>query len=172
MNKKGDFNIALEMPLWVFRIGILILVLLIIVSGVSVFLTREIDVKKYESQLIMYNIYNCLSYDNHFGIIDSSKLNNLDKCFNFGNTKLNLTLRNLEDNSVQDRYIDHDGYKSSYPLCKIKTENEFMTCYATKDYVLMDNKPTLLEFSLVFPKEFEFQQRGGEFSGGGVVRSF
>ncbi|MDD5650564.1 MAG: hypothetical protein PHF86_09145 [Candidatus Nanoarchaeia archaeon] len=153
--KKGSFNLAMEMPLWVLRIGILILILLVIVSGVSIFLTREIDVNKYESQLIMYNIYNCLSYDNHFGMIDSTKLNNLDKCFNFGNIKLNLTLRNLEDNSVRDRYIDHDGYKLNYPLCKIKTENELMTCYITKDYVIMDNKPTLLEFSLVFPKNFE-----------------
>ena len=63
--KKGQFNIAMDMPLWFLRIGILIIILLVIVGGISMVLSRKIDVKKFESQLIMYNIYNCLAYNDH-----------------------------------------------------------------------------------------------------------
>lgn len=157
MNKKA-FNVAMEMPTWVVRLGILILVLIVIAAGVSIFLTRDIEVKRFESQMIMYNLYNCLSYEKHFGLIDSTKLNNLNGCFNFGNLKLNLTFRDLNNNVINEVFIDKDGYKRDFPLCKVKIENEVVTCYSSKDYVLIDNKPAVLEFNLIYPEKFEINK--------------
>lgn len=148
--KKGSFEIASEMPLWFIRIAVLIMVLIVIVAGVSVFLTRKIDVKQYESQLIMYNIYHCLSYQNHFGMIDSSKLNNLENCFDFKDLELGLKFTDLNGKLVAEKYINQDKFNLDRGLCNIKLSNEKVSCYFVKDYLFLDNKPVIFEFNSIY----------------------
>lgn len=147
--KKGQFNIAMDMPLWTLRIGILIIILLVIVGGISMVLSRKIEVKKFESQLIMYNIYNCLAYNNHLGIIDSSKLDKLENCFDFGNLEINITFRDMNGKALNEKYINKDKFIPDFPLCSAKIENEKLNCYTSSDYLLLVDKPVIFEYSII-----------------------
>ncbi|MBS3155569.1 hypothetical protein J4404_03690 [Candidatus Woesearchaeota archaeon] len=148
--KKAQFDIASEMPLWFIRIGVLIMILIVIVAGVSSFLTRKIDVKQYESQLIMYDIYNCLSYQNHFGMIDSTKLGNLENCFDFKDLELGLTFTDLDGKLVTEKYINQDKFIRDKRLCNVKMGNEKTSCYSARDYLFLDDKPVIFEFTSIY----------------------
>lgn len=147
--KKGQFNIALDMPTWFLRIAILIIILLVIVGGMSMVLSRKIDIKKFESQLIMYDIYNCLAYNNHLGIIDPSKLDKLENCFDFGNLEINITLRDMNGKALNEKYINKDKFDADFPLCNVKIENEKLDCYSSSDYLLLIDKPVIFEYSII-----------------------
>lgn len=172
--KKAQFNIAMEMPVWFLRIGILILILVVITAGISTVLTRKIEVKKFESQLILYNIYNCLSFENHMGVIDSNKLNNLENCFDFSNLEIELKFRDLDGNIINEKAINGDKFKVDWPLCNLKIENENFFCYTIKDYLIMDDKPAVLEYSIINPGQKVILQSfsGGSTGGGGAGRSY
>ncbi|MBS3163289.1 hypothetical protein J4427_01230 [Candidatus Woesearchaeota archaeon] len=168
--KKGQFNIAMDMPLWFLRIGILIIILLVIVGGISMVLSRKIDVKKFESQLIMYNIYNCLAYNDHFGIIDTSELDKLENCFDFGNLEINVTLRDLNGKALNDKYINKDKFISDFPLCSAKIQNEKLSCYSSSDYLLLIDKPVIFEYSIINQEQTVILPTlsGGSMGGGGA----
>lgn len=151
--KKSHFNIALEMPLWLVRIMVLILILVVVTLGISAFLSRTIEVKKFESQLVMYNVYNCLS-KNNIGVIDSTKIDNLEKCMDFGNLELGLNFTDLDGNLVKEKYLNKEKFLADINLCNIKIENERFSCYSNKDYLIMDDKPVILEFNLIYPDIF------------------
>lgn len=147
--KKGQFNLAMEMPLWFLRIGLLILILVVIVAGVSTVLSRNMDYKNFESQLISYDIYNCLSYNNHIGTIDASKLNNLDKCINFRNLEIRLNFTDFNNKPVIESYVNKEKFSADWPLCNVKLENENLLCYSSRDYVFFNDVPVTLEFSII-----------------------
>src|SRR3989344_7351456 len=112
--KKGQFNLAMEMPLWFLRIGMLIIILIVITAGVSIVLSREVDYKDFESKLILYNIYNCLSYDNHFGVIDPLKLKDLEKCLDFRNLEIKLSFFDLDNKLITESYVDKEGFSAEW----------------------------------------------------------
>ncbi|MBU0930270.1 MAG: hypothetical protein KJ623_04320 [Nanoarchaeota archaeon] len=149
----AEEDIAMEVPQWFLRISVLILILIVIVAGISLFLSREIDVKDYESRLLTYKIYSCLSYDNHFGIIDSSKLDNLEKCVNFGDMQLNIKFLDIKDNQLNEKFVNKDKFNKNWPLCNVKFQNENEFCYSKRDYLIMDNEPVILNFSIIIPEQ-------------------
>lgn len=158
----AEQNIAMEMPQWFFRIAVLILVLVVIMAGISMFLSREIDVKEYESRLITYKIYSCLSDNNHFGVIDSSKINNIENCIGLKDIQLNIQFLDLDENILNEKKLNEDKFNVNWPLCNVKTENEKLYCYSKRDYLIMDNKPIIFDFKIILSQQEDsgFFKRG------------
>jgi len=101
MNKRASFLISGEMLVWLFRMGILILVLVIFAVMVGIFVNKEVDTSVVEHKVIIDKIFlqqGCINY--YDGIkwrtysIDIKKFNieNLDKCYQSKDLGLDLGL--------------------------------------------------------------------------------
>jgi len=139
--KKGSYDVALELPQWFFRIFIVILVLTILVAGIYVHISRDIQIDKFESQMIKYNIYSCLSYGTSRlepGIIDRTKLPMFNSCIRSEDVILKMTLIN-EESKEEYFYPNENTFREKRPLCDIKLENFPYKCNTIKDYVILND---------------------------------
>ncbi len=166
--KKG-YDLGLETPIWFVRFFLLIIILVTLVSGIYVHISRDIEISEYESQLVYHKMLSCISYGEerkNLGSIDKSKLEILENCLGFKDASLKISLVN----SNEEYYVNEETYKGNRELCGADLDNFPYTCYTTKEYVLIDNKiPEFLEVDILLKKynagEYEFSERKFEGSG-------
>ncbi len=156
--KKASFNIAGDLPQWLFRGFVLLIILIVLFTGLWIHLSRDVNISKYESQLISYNVLSCLAYTDekvHLGTIDKTKLSLLNDCIKSNDIAFMLLLKYPDD--VEERYyFNKQDYDSYEPLCNTDIKNKvYKYCYNIKHYVLINNKePAFAEFRILL-KDFE-----------------
>ncbi|HLC73540.1 MAG TPA: hypothetical protein VJH20_02805 [Candidatus Nanoarchaeia archaeon] len=128
--KKGAFTLSIEDIQAIPKLITLYFVVFVILIGVLMFYSRDIDAKKSESQtLFMRLLYskNCAAYNDGLrtypGIIDLGKFTeeNLNKCYAVKDTLvgLNFILKDFTGNIVKEAKLSD----ISVDLCDIPTKN-------------------------------------------------
>lgn len=150
--KRGSFDLGLEFPVWIVRISILIIALVVIISGIYVHVSRNIEVNNFESQILTYHLLSCLSYGEereNLGTIDMKELPNLGGCIDSKDAFVRLSLETVNgENSTY--YINPPEFDSKWGLCNIDIKNKNFRCNTIKHYVLIDgNLPAFASFNII-----------------------
>ena len=101
MNKKGSFELAGEMVIWLFRIFALLIVVVVLAIMVNAYVKTRVDTSSIEHRIILDKVLmqqGCINFDNEvkqveYGI-DSSRFSseNLLDCLSSSNAGLRLAL--------------------------------------------------------------------------------
>ena len=112
MNKKGSFELAGEMVIWLFRISILLIVLVIFAIIVGIYVSAEIDTYRLEHKIIVDRLLigqGCLNFNEEgrwqaYGI-DAANFNSdsLDDCINVENAGVRINL-DYNDKKITAEY--------------------------------------------------------------------
>ena len=130
--KKGVFEIGHELVMWFWRIFIVTIILLVIIAGVTVNLSRKVEIGSFENYLIInYLLYSDCLTNKVPGVIDLSKFGN--DCIFYDRAGINLTL--VYENKYKTKIFNEEFYKNNAPFCKLKTKD--FICYSEKKYVLV-----------------------------------
>ena len=144
MNKKGVIG---DIPLWTYRLLILLAVFFSIGIIISQYGTFEVDTKDLEFNVLFNRmIYskNCLLFENeriYPGIIDMDKFNEivLRDCFKNDNQGIKLSLGNKDDLEYKEIFVNKEFYESNALLCNIPGKGGFK-CKSKQFFVLIKDK--------------------------------
>lgn len=115
MNKKGDFELASQMVLWIPKILLFILAVAIVLGPVSCYISRNVEDGNAESYIVMKKVIYCLEkYE-----FDKDKLNNCMKQEKYG---IKISTENEEIMFNKEKYLERDFCSHENYFCRNETK--------------------------------------------------